>query len=134
MPDPRPIEIDNFTDTISPHASLNGTSLHDRERVALARLQGVGIAAGSRVRAHATLELAEALARALDALGDEHDTTLLESIELDGAIQLLFAGEPDGQDSMAANSAAGRAVEKLIGLIVLASLEEFTYRINLDRA
>ncbi len=58
------------------------------------------------------------------------DATLLESIELDGSAQLLFAGDPDDQDSMAANSAAGRAVEKLIDLIVLASLEHFTQRIR----
>ena len=122
IPDPQPIEIDNVDDTHSPYDSLNGTSLDGRERIGLARLEGDSIGR-QRVRAHTGLQLAEGLVRSLDVLAEERDATLLESVELRFGMQLLLADEPDDQASMAAESPAGRAVERLITLITVSSVE-----------
>jgi hypothetical protein len=58
--------------------------------------------------------------RSLDALAQERDATQLEHVDLEHGIQLLLANGTDDQTSLAADSPAGRAVERLVALITIA--------------
>ncbi len=130
-PDADKVKIEMSADTVSPHVSLNGTSLEGRERVAIARLEGAFLGSG-QVRARLGFQLGETVARSLDALAGQADSLLVESIDLSEGLQMLFAGEldQDAQASMGAESPPARAVEQLISLISMPDLESLSARLK----